>query len=29
MLLKMGFKPLSPEIRSQLIAAGHYGMPQD
>jgi hypothetical protein len=29
MLLKMGFKPLSEDLRNQLIAAGHYGMPQD
>jgi hypothetical protein len=29
MLLKMGFKPLSEDLRTQLIAAGHYGMPQD
>jgi hypothetical protein len=29
MLLKMGFKPLSEGLRNQLIAAGHYGMPQD
>jgi hypothetical protein len=29
MLLKMGFKPLSEDFRNQLIAAGHYGMPQD
>ena len=29
MLLKMGFTPLSEDLRSQLIAAGHYGMPQD
>jgi uncharacterized protein YneF (UPF0154 family) len=28
-LLKMGFKPLSEDLRNQLIAAGHYGMPQD
>ena len=29
MLLKMGFKPLSEDLRNQLIAAGHYGMAQD
>ena len=29
MLLKMGFKPLSEDLRNQLIAAGHYGMTQD
>lgn len=29
MLLKMGFKPLSEDLRNELIAAGHYGMPQD
>jgi hypothetical protein len=29
MLLKMGFTPLSEGLRNQLIAAGHYGMPQD
>lgn len=29
MLLKMGFKPLSEDLRNQLIGAGHYGMPQD
>ena len=29
MLLKMGFKPLSEDLRNQLITAGHYGMPQD
>ena len=29
MLLKMGFKPLSEGLRNQLIAAGHYGMPQE
>ena len=28
-LLKMGFKPLSEDLRNQLIAAGHHGMPQD
>ncbi len=28
-LLKMGFKPLSEDLRNQLIAAGHYGMPQE
>ena len=29
MLLKMGFKPLSDDLRSHLIVAGYYGMPQD
>ena len=29
MLLKMGFIPLSEDLRNQLIGAGHYGMPQD
>jgi len=29
MLLNMGFTPLSEGLRNQLIAAGHYGMPQD
>jgi hypothetical protein len=29
MLLKMGFKPLSEDLRNQLIAAGHHGMPQE
>ncbi len=29
MLLDMGFKPLTEEMRNRLIAAGHYGMPQD
>ena len=29
MLLKMGFQPLSEGLRNQLIAAGHYGMPQE
>jgi hypothetical protein len=29
MLLSMGFTPLSEGLRNQLIAAGHYGMPQD
>ena len=29
MLLNMGFTPLSEDLRNQLIAAGHYGMPQD
>jgi hypothetical protein len=29
MLLKMGFTPLSEVLRNQLIAAGHYGMPQE
>jgi hypothetical protein len=25
----MGFTPMTPEMRSQLIAAGHYGMPSE
>jgi hypothetical protein len=29
MLLEMGFQPLTPELRAKLVAAGHYGMPQD
>jgi hypothetical protein len=29
MLLDMGFQPLSEEMRNRLIAAGHYGMPQE
>jgi hypothetical protein len=29
MLLKMGFKPLSEDLRNQLVAAGHHGMPQE
>jgi hypothetical protein len=29
MLLDMGFKPLTEEMRNRLIAAGHYGMPQE
>lgn len=29
MSLKMGFKPLSEDLRNQLIAAEHHGMPQE
>lgn len=29
MLLKMGFTPMTPEMRSLLIAGGHYGMPSE
>jgi hypothetical protein len=29
MLLQMGFTPMTPEMRSLLIAAGHYGMPSE
>ena len=29
MLLKMGFKPLSEDLRNQLVAAGHHGMSQE
>jgi hypothetical protein len=29
MLLQMGFTPMTPEMRSLLIAAGHYGMPAE
>jgi hypothetical protein len=29
MLLDMGFRPLTDEMRNRLIAAGHYGMPTE